>query len=438
MLLALLLALCAAGWSTHARAEERTLSFFSVNTKESVTITYKRDGEFLPDGMKQINHIMRDWRRDEPTDMDPELIDLIWNLHRELGSQEPIHLISGYRSQATNNKLRRTKGGQARKSQHILGKAADIHFPDVSVKALRNSALVREVGGVGYYPKSGIPFVHVDTGRVRHWPRVPRMELAALFPDGKTLHRPRDGKPITLADSRRAIKSGKYAGPPVMMASAKKPETRTAPVVTASLKKPETRTAPVVTASLTPGTLTDFMKTMGITGSVSKTTAPKPASQAPATVHMASASPTAALPASPAVTAPAPLPAVVNLEDQPDYDPEHPELAYRPFSVLPLMGEAPISHGQSAAVLVAPSLDNTDYLLKTPNARVVLASARRAGGRTAALGLRNGLYTEDLAAEPPAPQKARALASARSGSTPVTGGFTAGFSGGSSSGFGFR
>ena len=79
------------------------------------------------------------------------------------------------------------RGGQAKKSQHIEGKAADIHFPDVPVKALRASALIQEVGGVGYYPTSGIPFVHVDTGHVRMWPRMPRLELAALFPDGKTV-----------------------------------------------------------------------------------------------------------------------------------------------------------------------------------------------------------------------------------------------------------
>ena len=85
----------------------------------------------------------------------------------------------------TNESLRKKGGGQAKRSQHILGKAADITFPDVPVKVLRNSALVQEHGGVGYYPTSGIPFVHVDTGNVRMWPRIPRLELAALFPDGR-------------------------------------------------------------------------------------------------------------------------------------------------------------------------------------------------------------------------------------------------------------
>ena len=136
--------------------------------------------------------------------MDPELIDLLWEMHNELGSAEPIHIISGYRSRATNDMLRQTVGGQASESRHILGKAADVHFPDVPVKKLRYSALIRERGGVGYYPTSAIPFVHVDIDRVRAWPRLPRAELALLFPNGRTQHLPADGDPITKDDVREA------------------------------------------------------------------------------------------------------------------------------------------------------------------------------------------------------------------------------------------
>ncbi|MFN3868953.1 MAG: DUF882 domain-containing protein, partial [Hyphomicrobiaceae bacterium] len=180
--------------------DERTLSFYNIHTKETSTVVYMRGGKRDPEAMKQINWIMRDWRRNEPTTMDPELIDLIWEVHAELGSKEPIHLISGYRSPDTNENLRRTQGGQAKNSRHTLGKAADIHFPDVPIKQLRYSGLVRQRGGVGYYPTSGVPFVHLDTGNVRHWPRVPRYELALLFPDGNSKHVPADGRPLTRQD----------------------------------------------------------------------------------------------------------------------------------------------------------------------------------------------------------------------------------------------
>ncbi len=193
-------------------AEERTLSMYNIHTKEAITVTYKRDGQYIPEGLQQLNHFMRDWRRNMEIKMDPALIDLIWELHEELGSKEPVHLICGYRSPATNEMLRRTVGGQAQNSRHIVGQAADLMFPDVPLKQLRYSALIRERGGVGFYPASGVPFVHVDTGNVRHWPRLPRMELALLFPKGHSLHVPTDGRPLTPADARVALAKWQSSG----------------------------------------------------------------------------------------------------------------------------------------------------------------------------------------------------------------------------------
>ena len=189
---------------------ERKISLYNIHTKETIDVVYKRGGKYQAKAMKSINWILRDWRRNEPTRMDPKLIDLVWEIHRELGSREPIHVISGYRSPKTNAMLRRKRGGQARRSQHILGKAMDIRFPDVPVHRLRYAGLIRERGGVGYYPTSGTPFVHIDTGRVRHWPRMRRHEMALLFPDGKTRHRPSTGGRLTPRDARRARK--RYPG----------------------------------------------------------------------------------------------------------------------------------------------------------------------------------------------------------------------------------
>ena len=190
----------AASQSVAVSNSTRTISLYHIHTKETLTVTYKKDGKFVPDALKKINWHMRDWRENTQVEIDPRLIDLLWEMHTELGSKEPIHIICGYRSAKTNNMLRRTRGGQAKRSFHITGKAIDASFPDVPVKRMRYSALIRERGGVGYYPTSGIPFVHVDTGRVRAWPRVPRYELALLFPNGRTKHRPSKGGPITRKD----------------------------------------------------------------------------------------------------------------------------------------------------------------------------------------------------------------------------------------------
>ena len=187
-----------------ASRDERTISFYEIHTGRRITVTFKRDGRFIPEAMKKINWFMRDWRRNVPTKMDPHLIDLVWQLHEESGSKKPVHVVSGYRSPKTNAALRRAGGGQAKRSQHMRGKAMDIHFPDVPMSEVRKLAFKLEVGGVGYYPTSAIPFVHVDTARVRAWPRMSRTQLAMLFPYGRTKHRPARGGPLTLRDQKRA------------------------------------------------------------------------------------------------------------------------------------------------------------------------------------------------------------------------------------------
>ena len=257
---AALLAALGAVQMVTAQSGERTISLYNIHSKETVTVVYKRGGKYVEAGLERVNHVMRDWRRNETTKMDPELVDLIWEMHHELGSKEPVHIISGYRSRATNDQLRKTVGGQASESRHILGKAADVHFPDVPLKSMRYSALVREKGGVGYYPTSALPFVHVDTDRVRAWPRLPRYELALLFPSGATKHAPADGGPITKEDVRvaqgtyrdlavqvAAFHGSRSGGPKLPLAVA----TATPPTVEPRLiaaPKPIAAAAPTITA----------------------------------------------------------------------------------------------------------------------------------------------------------------------------------------------
>jgi uncharacterized protein YcbK (DUF882 family) len=179
-----------------AQAETRTLKLYFIHTKEKAEITFKRNGRYDQAGLKKINMFLRDWRRNEPTKIDPRLLDLVWETYRAVGASDYVHVVSAYRSPATNSMLRKRSKGVANKSQHMLGKAMDFYIPGVSLKKLRDTGLRMQTGGVGYYPRSGSPFVHLDVGSVRHWPRMSRKELAAVFPNGKTLHVPSDGKPL--------------------------------------------------------------------------------------------------------------------------------------------------------------------------------------------------------------------------------------------------
>ena len=186
-----------AGSAGAAQAEVRSLHLLNTHTQERASIVFKRDGVFDQRGLQELNHMLRDWRRNEVTRMDPVLFDLVWEVYRDTGSRQPIHIVSGYRSPTTNNALRSRSRGVAKLSQHMLGKAMDFYLPDVNLSLLREIGMKKQTGGVGFYPSSGSPFVHMDTGSVRAWPRMTREQLVRLFPDGKTAHLPADGTPLS-------------------------------------------------------------------------------------------------------------------------------------------------------------------------------------------------------------------------------------------------
>ena len=149
---------------------ERVLSFFNTHTGERLKTSYCCAGEYQPDALTQINHILRDFRANEIKPIDPKLLDLLHELGGTLETDQPIHIISGYRSPHTNALLRERGGvqtGVASRSLHMDGKAIDLRIPGVKLDNLRAAARSLKLGGVGYYPASN--FVHVDTGRVRYW-----------------------------------------------------------------------------------------------------------------------------------------------------------------------------------------------------------------------------------------------------------------------------
>ncbi|MCO5731943.1 DUF882 domain-containing protein [Rhizobium sp. SSA_523] len=193
-----------------AAGETRSLKVYFVHTGEKAVITFKRNGRYDQQGLQALNRFLRDWRRNEPTRMDPRLFDLVWEVYRRVGGSDYIHVVSAYRSPNTNGMLRSRTKGVAKNSQHMLGKAMDFFIPGVKLAKLRETAMLMQVGGVGFYPTSGSPFVHLDVGSVRAWPRMSRQELVRLFPNGNTMHLPSDGKPLpgyeqAVADYKRRV-----------------------------------------------------------------------------------------------------------------------------------------------------------------------------------------------------------------------------------------
>jgi uncharacterized protein YcbK (DUF882 family) len=151
-------------------AMERELSFFHTHTGERLSTAYCTGGSYVAPALKDINALLRDFRVNQIKPIDPALLDLLFQLNGELGTDQPFHVISGYRTPETNAMLQERGGahsGVATHSLHMDGKAIDIRVPGIKLEHLRDKAKSLKIGGVGFYPGSN--FVHVDTGRVRYW-----------------------------------------------------------------------------------------------------------------------------------------------------------------------------------------------------------------------------------------------------------------------------
>ncbi len=145
----------------------RTLSLLNVNSSEQLTVTYWADGAYRRDALNKLNHFLRDSKTAEQTEMDPLVFDVLWHTMQLTGYGGTVEVLSAFRSAESNAWLASVSRGVARDSQHINGNAMDIRFPGVPVFKIRMAARSLQMGGVGFYPRSG--FVHLDTGPVRYW-----------------------------------------------------------------------------------------------------------------------------------------------------------------------------------------------------------------------------------------------------------------------------
>lgn len=154
-------------FSAANKDDSRTLKFFHTHTGKSLEVTYYKGGLYLLEPMEALRDFLADWRTGEKQYMDPELMDILWEIQRVTGNNGTFEVISAYRSEKTNRELRKRSNGVAKNSQHILGKAIDVRLRGLDTRKLRDVALELKLGGVGYY--ESLDFVHVDKGRVRRW-----------------------------------------------------------------------------------------------------------------------------------------------------------------------------------------------------------------------------------------------------------------------------
>lgn len=147
--------------------QPRVLALTNLHTREALETCYFDGTRYVSRELHRLNHLCRDFRRDEVYPMDKKLFDHISLIQKALNVEAEVQIISGYRSPATNEALRGKSKGVAKKSYHMLGQAIDFRLEGVSLKRVRDVSRELQLGGVGYYPSSN--FVHIDTGPVRYW-----------------------------------------------------------------------------------------------------------------------------------------------------------------------------------------------------------------------------------------------------------------------------
>jgi uncharacterized protein YcbK (DUF882 family) len=147
--------------------EHQSLSFRHLHTGENLSVTYFENGRYSTAALAEIDNLLRDFRTGESIRMDVGLLDILYRLRTTLGSDQPYEIISGYRSPKTNASLAAKGRGVAKRSYHMKGMAIDVRLPGRRLRDLRRAALDLRRGGVGYYGR--YQFIHLDTGRVRHW-----------------------------------------------------------------------------------------------------------------------------------------------------------------------------------------------------------------------------------------------------------------------------
>ncbi|MGI9510780.1 MAG: DUF882 domain-containing protein [Geminicoccaceae bacterium] len=145
----------------------RELRFYNLHTFETLTAVYWRDGTYLAEGLAQISYHLRDFRTGGIKPIDPTLLNILHQLASSIEFSQPINVISGYRTPATNAMLAARSDKVAPNSFHMRGQAIDIRLPGFATTGVRDIALGISKGGVGYYPESD--FIHLDTGPIRAW-----------------------------------------------------------------------------------------------------------------------------------------------------------------------------------------------------------------------------------------------------------------------------
>ena len=92
----------------------------------------------------------------------PLLLQKLKGLRYKLA--KPVIITSGFRCPDYNQKVSGVKG-----SYHLLGMAADIYVPEISLNTLFSVAEEIGFNGIGFYPKRNILHLDIRPAGQAHW-----------------------------------------------------------------------------------------------------------------------------------------------------------------------------------------------------------------------------------------------------------------------------
>ena len=148
-------------------SRDRTINCKRADTGEKHEIRFfQQQNGYDLDAYRNACWLMRDAKDGNAmVQIDVGLLNLMYAMQewaRQSGRPNPVITInSAYRTPRRNATIE----GAARNSLHMHGKAVDFTMRGVSISELEQMAKYYNVGGIGIYNS----FIHLDTGRVRHW-----------------------------------------------------------------------------------------------------------------------------------------------------------------------------------------------------------------------------------------------------------------------------
>lgn len=166
-----------------AWAQQGPITIVAPHHDEEVTFFGVGDDNRLhPPELGLLQQLLRCRRTGRTHELHPDLGRRLIQVGRRFN--RPVYVVSGYRAVVVRGH---------RRSYHLRGMAADIYVPGVSPRAIRDFAVGRRFGGIGYYPNSG--FVHLDVRQERFWwvdySEPGRVEPLVPDPEGTApAHRP--------------------------------------------------------------------------------------------------------------------------------------------------------------------------------------------------------------------------------------------------------